>query len=58
MQSKCVGGVYSDVGRWQRSHLPVGRTVNLIVHSNDVIHSFWIPALRGKRDAIPGHTNS
>ncbi len=38
-------------------HLPVGRTVNLILHSNDVIHSFWIPALGGKRDAIPGHTN-
>jgi hypothetical protein len=26
-------------------HLPVGRTVNLVLHSNDVIHSFWIPAL-------------
>src|SRR5207237_4241298 len=38
-------------------HLPVGRTVNLILHSNDVIHSFWIPALGGKRDAIRGHTN-
>jgi len=38
-------------------HLPVGRTVNLILHSDDVIHSFWIPALGGKRDAIPGHTN-
>ena len=37
-------------------HLPVGQTVNLILHSNDVIHSFWIPALGGKRDAIPGHT--
>jgi cytochrome c oxidase subunit 2 len=38
-------------------HLPVGQTVNLILHSDDVIHSFWIPALGGKRDAFPGHTN-
>jgi cytochrome c oxidase subunit 2 len=38
-------------------HLPVGRTANLILHSDDVIHSFWIPALGGKRDAFPGHTN-
>jgi cytochrome c oxidase subunit II len=38
-------------------HLPMGKTVNLILHSDDVIHSFWIPALGGKRDAFPGHTN-
>jgi cytochrome c oxidase subunit II len=38
-------------------HLPVGRTVNLILHSDDVIHSFWVPALGGKRDAFPSHTN-
>jgi cytochrome c oxidase subunit 2 len=38
-------------------HLPVGQTVNLLLHSDDVIHSFWIPALGGKRDAFPGHTN-
>jgi cytochrome c oxidase subunit 2 len=38
-------------------HLPVGQTTNLVLHSDDVIHSFWIPALGGKRDAFPGHTN-
>jgi cytochrome c oxidase subunit 2 len=38
-------------------HLPVGQTVNLVLLSDDVIHSFWIPALGGKRDAFPGHTN-
>jgi cytochrome c oxidase subunit 2 len=38
-------------------HLPVGKTVNLVLRSDDVIHSFWIPALGGKRDAFPGHTN-
>jgi len=34
--------------------IPVGRPVQLSVTSNDVIHSFWIPALNGKRDAVPG----
>jgi cytochrome c oxidase subunit II len=38
-------------------HLPIGRTANLVLQSEDVIHSFWIPALGGKRDAFPGHTN-
>ncbi|MDQ3811682.1 MAG: cytochrome c oxidase subunit II [Chloroflexota bacterium] len=38
-------------------HLPVGRTANLEMLSTDVIHSFWVPALGGKRDAFPGHTN-
>jgi cytochrome c oxidase subunit 2 len=38
-------------------HLPIGRTANLILTSNDVIHSFWVPALGGKRDAFPSHTN-
>jgi cytochrome c oxidase subunit 2 len=38
-------------------HLPTGRPANLILLSDDVIHSFWIPALGGKRDAFPGHTN-
>jgi cytochrome c oxidase subunit 2 len=38
-------------------HLPLNRTVNLELRSHDVIHSFWVPALGGKRDAFPGHTN-
>jgi cytochrome c oxidase subunit 2 len=35
-------------------HLPVGVPVTLELESNDVIHSFWVPALNGKRDLIPG----
>src|SRR3989449_10214106 len=35
--------------------LPVGRPVQVSITSADVIHSFWAPALGGKRDAIPGH---
>jgi cytochrome c oxidase subunit II len=35
-------------------HLPAGRAVSLEIASSDVIHSFWVPGLGGKRDAIPG----
>lgn len=38
-------------------HLPVGATVEFVLTSTDVIHSFWIPALGGKMDAIPGRSN-
>jgi cytochrome c oxidase subunit 2 len=34
-------------------HLPVGQPVSLRIHSADVIHSFWVPMLGGKRDANP-----
>ncbi len=35
-------------------HVPVGRTIKLIITSEDVIHSFYIPAFRIKQDAVPG----
>jgi cytochrome c oxidase subunit 2 len=35
-------------------HLPVGRPIRLELTSADVIHSFWVPRLHGKRDLIPG----
>jgi cytochrome c oxidase subunit 2 len=38
--------------------LPVGRPVELVLNSFDVIHSWWVPNLNGKRDAIPGRTNT
>jgi cytochrome c oxidase subunit 2 len=38
-------------------HVPVGKSVRIAITSADVIHSFWIPPLGGKRDAIPGQTN-
>lgn len=37
--------------------LPVGQRVEVEVESADVVHSFWIPALHGKIDMIPGRTN-
>ena len=36
---------------------PVGVPVKVDLYSNNVIHSFWIPALTGKTDDIPGHQN-
>jgi cytochrome c oxidase subunit II len=35
-------------------HIPVGMPVVLKAQSRDVIHSFWVPNLHGKRDLIPG----
>jgi cytochrome c oxidase subunit 2 len=36
-------------------HIPVGQPVKLRLTSTDVIHSFWVPNLSGKKDLIPGH---
>jgi cytochrome c oxidase subunit II len=38
-------------------YVPVGRVVDLKIVSADVIHSWWIPELGGKIQAIPGRTN-
>ena len=38
-------------------YVPVGMTVTLEVQSKDVAHSWWIPELGGKSDALPGYTN-
>ncbi len=38
-------------------HVPVGRPVRIELSSADVVHSFWVPRLGGKMDAIPGHNN-
>ncbi|MDP3125398.1 MAG: cytochrome c oxidase subunit II [Thiobacillus sp.] len=34
--------------------VPVGKRVRLLITANDVIHSWWVPALGAKQDAIPG----
>jgi cytochrome c oxidase subunit II len=38
-------------------HVPVGRTVDLRITAADVLHSFWIPQMGGKRDLIPNRIN-
>jgi cytochrome c oxidase subunit 2 len=35
-------------------HVPVGKIVRIVLASEDVVHSFFIPAFRIKRDAVPG----
>jgi len=37
--------------------VPVGKKVRILTTANDVIHSWWVPALGMKRDAIPGYIN-
>ena len=39
-------------------HVPAGQAVNMVLRSDDVIHSFWAPQLTGKVDMVPGHENS
>ncbi len=39
-------------------HIPVGRAVKLIMSSEDVIHSFYVPAFRVKADVLPGRYTS
>ncbi|MCB8839666.1 cytochrome c oxidase subunit II [Aurantimonas sp. VKM B-3413] len=36
-------------------HVPAGETVDLVMESQDVIHSFFVPAFRVKQDVVPGH---
>lgn len=50
----------ADGGKFETANvlrLPRGRRSELALTSPDVIHSLWVPALAGKLDMIPGHTN-
>jgi cytochrome c oxidase subunit 2 len=46
-----------DIVTANELHIPVGRTIDLRLTSADVIHSFWVPRLAGKRDVVPGREN-
>jgi cytochrome c oxidase subunit II len=46
-----------DVVTANELYVPVGRPVLLRLEGPDVIHSFWVPQLGGKRDVIPGRRN-
>ncbi|MFV0526630.1 MAG: cytochrome c oxidase subunit II, partial [Acidimicrobiales bacterium] len=43
-----------DVATANELVIPAGEQVDLVLTSRDVIHSFWIPRLNGKRDTVPG----
>ena len=53
VRSLPAGGVESANELW----LPLGRRTEILLGSPDVIHSFWVPAIAGKTDAIPGRVN-
>jgi cytochrome c oxidase subunit II len=48
---------YNNVVTANELYLPIGRTVNFALKTQDVIHSFWIPGLGGKRDLVNNRTN-
>jgi cytochrome c oxidase subunit 2 len=45
---------YPDGHKADELHLPLGQRVLLLIESDDVIHSLWLPALGIKQDAVPG----
>jgi cytochrome c oxidase subunit 2 len=51
---------YPDLGidTADELHIPINTNVQVTLDSADVVHSFWVPALAGKTDVIPGITNS
>lgn len=53
-------GRYRDGGFYvaHELHIPVGKRLLVSLDSPDVIHSFWVPELSRKMDAIPGHPNA
>ena len=47
-----------DVVTANELHVPAGRRVVFRLEGPDVLHSFWVPKLGGKRDVVPGRTNA
>jgi cytochrome c oxidase subunit 2 len=41
---------------YQEMYVPANTTVVLAIQSSDVVHSWWVPSLGGKVDAVPGYT--
>jgi cytochrome c oxidase subunit 2 len=47
----------NNVFSYETMYVPTKTTVTLTIRAQDVAHSWWIPALGGKADAVPGHLN-
>lgn len=47
----------NNITAYEEMVVPTGTTVTLDVRASDVAHSWWIPKLGGKADALPGYTN-
>lgn len=54
----CANSAWADrlPYSYQEMYAPANTTVVLKITSNDVIHSWWVPSLGGKVDAVPGYT--
>jgi cytochrome c oxidase subunit II len=48
---------YADGRTAKQLYVPVGKAVKLLLHSMDVVHSFYVPAFRIKEDVVPGREN-
>jgi cytochrome c oxidase subunit 2 len=53
----CDNAPLNSVFAYEQMVVPTGVTVTLDINAQDVAHSWWIPRLGGKFDAIPGYTN-
>jgi len=53
LDRECTSTVDADSGANVDFYLPVNRPFTVQMSSNDVLHSFWIPAFRVKRDVLP-----
>ena len=56
--SSCTGNAFSAKlpYSYQEMVVPANTTIVLAIQSSDVIHSWWVPSLGGKVDAVPGYT--
>jgi cytochrome c oxidase subunit 2 len=59
VQDGCVdGGIAEPIITSGQLVIPTGTNVLLRLSSRDVIHSYWIPRLNGKKDAVPGRVHT
>jgi cytochrome c oxidase subunit 2 len=49
--------ILNNAFSYEEMVVPTDTTVTLEIEAQDVVHSWWIPELGGKFDAVPGHTN-
>ena len=57
MALRAIPARTSDLLVYTDMVVPVGMTVLLDITADDVVHSWWMPKLGGKFDAVPGYTN-
>jgi len=55
--TRCKDQPLNSIFSYEEMVVPTGTTVTLDIQAQDVAHSWWIPKLGGKFDAIPGYTN-